>query len=853
MGISRGETKDSQEFSEYYKLGTCKKIKYQLNKIYTNECHNLTGILITCKSLMLNQPKFKSCFQIEIIKSVGVFLLSESDCFVLMGSLYELIAPLIDGHHSVDEIVELLGAQVSAAEVYYALSLMEQKGYIIENNNFLPSQYSSVKNVAFLEKKSEEQSWLRESESQVAPYPSEISTNNLLLAEQYYQPSSVAAFWDSLDVEQMSAASRLKSTVVSVTSFGAVSSQQLIATLESLNIQVAEEGDMAVVLTDDYLQVGLDEFNQKALQLQRPWMLVKPVGKMIWIGPIFHPGKTGCWQCLAQRLRANRPVEAFIQNQKGISTLLPTSLAALPSTLQTGVNLAATEIFKWILQGENKNLGGNLVTFDVMSLKSEHHILVKRPQCPACGESQYLSHREPLPVRLESRQKEFTADGGHRSVSPETTLKRYERHISPFTGAVRGLMALKLKSNNSDLTPTYVAGHNFATMFDNLYFLRENLRGKSGGKGKTDIQAKASALCEALERYSGVFQRDEIRHKETYKAMGEAAIHPNACMGFSEAQYQTRAQWNTSCPSFFQKVPEPFDPEEEIEWTPVWSLTHKEFKYLPTAYCYYGYPKPSKPYCWADSNGSAAGNNKEEAILQGFMELVERDSVALWWYNRLQRPAVNLESFDEPYFQALKNYYQSINRELWVLDITSDLNIPAFAALSRRSDRDVEDIIFGFGAHFDPKIGILRALTEANQVLPAVSSVAPDGSTQYVSSDQLARDWWQNATLENQSYLLPDENVAPKTYADYPQQGSDDLLEDVMTCVDIAARQGMETLVLDQTRPDIELNVVKVIVPGMRHFWKRWAPGRLYDIPVKLGWLSEPLKENQLNPWPIFF
>lgn len=67
---------------------------------------------------------------------------------------------------------------------------------------------------------------------------------------------------------------------------------------------------------------------------------------------------------------------------------------------------------------------------------------------------------------------------------------------------------------------------------------------------------------------------------------------------------------------------------------------------------------------------------------------------------------MDLDSFDEPYFQSLKQYYQTINRELWVLDITSDLNIPVFAAISRRSDRSVEDIVLGYGAHFDAKIAI---------------------------------------------------------------------------------------------------------------------------------------------------
>lgn len=749
---------------------------------------------------MFNKPQFKICFRAETIESTGVFLLSESDYFVLEGRLYELLTPLIDGQHSVDDIVHLLQTKVSAAEVYYGLMLMEQKGYIVESERtFLPE---------------------------------------------------VAAFWEQMNCDRSLVESQLKSTKVSVTSVGAVPTQEFISILESLNIQVSQDGDIAVVLTDDYLQVGLDTFNQKALQSQRPWMLVKPVGKTLWVGPIFHPQKTGCWECLAQRLRANRPMEAFIQKQKGIATM-PTSLAVLPSTLQTGLNLAATEIAKWIVQGENQLLEGNLVTFDTIAWQTETHALVKRPQCPVCGEPEYSDRREPLPVLLESRKKTFTADGGHRSVAPEATLKRYGHHISPITGAVRALRPIA--RSNSDLTPSYAAGHNHATMFDNLYFLRENLRGKSGGKGKTDTQAKASALCEAIERYSGVFQGDEIRQKGSYQQMGDVAIHPNQCMGFSNYQYQTRQEWNADCPSFFNKVPEPFDEEREIEWTPIWSLTREEFKFLPTAYCYYGYPKSFEPDCWADSNGTAAGNTKEEAILQGFMELVERDSVAVWWYNRLQQPMVDLDSFNQPYFRQLQDYYRSLNRELWVLDITNDLNIPAFAAVSRRIDREVEDIIYGFGAHFDPIIGVMRALTEANQVLPAVISSNSDGKTEYKYCDRLAQDWWQTATLQNQPYLVPDAKVAAKTYADYPQLASDDLLEDVKTCVEIAAKHGMETLVLDQTRPDLGLNVVKVIVPGMRHFWKRLAPGRLYDVPVQLGKRATPLHEHQLNPFPIFF
>jgi oxazoline/thiazoline synthase len=62
----------------------------------------------------------------------------------------------------------------------------------------------------------------------------------------------------------------------------------------------------------------------------------------------------------------------------------------------------------------------------------------------------------------------------------------------------------------------------------------------------------------------------------------------------------------------------------------------------------------------------------------------------------------------------------------------------------------------------------------------------------------------------------------------------------------------MEVLVLDQTRPDIGLPVVKVIVPGMRHFWARLGPGRLYDVPVRLGRQAKPTPYEELNPIPMF-
>ncbi|MEH2087284.1 TOMM precursor leader peptide-binding protein [Nostoc sp.] len=748
--------------------------------------------------MTIARPQFRHHFHVEVVLPKTVYLLSETKKIALTGRLYCWLAPLLNGRHTVDEIVSKLEKQVTSAAVEQALTLLENKGYITEADGTFPPE--------------------------------------------------VAAFWNLLNVDSSVAKARLQSTKVSVIALNTVPKEPLLAALQSLNICISNEQDLTVVLTNDYLQPELATFNQEALRTKKPWILVKPVGAVIWLGPIFLPGQTGCWQCLAHRLRGNREVETAIGQQKKILNPFPTSRSILPSTLQTGLSLAATEIAKWIVTEEHEQLQGKLMTLDLASLNLQHHILVQRPQCPDCGSPDYLTNREPQPLVLGTQKKQFTSDGGHRIFSPEQTLKRYEHLISPITGVVSALE--RISEDGNDLVHTYVSAHPFPHEAQNLNSLRQVLRIKSAGKGKTDLQSKASAFCEAIERYSGIFTGDEIRVKATMTQLGESAIHPNTLMQFSDAQYQNRQVWNQKHFQF-NWMPQPFQKEREIEWTPVWSLTSQTFKYLPTAYLYYNYPlTEDHQFCGANSSGCAAGNTLEEAILQGFMELVERDSVALWWYNRLQRPAVDLASFNNPYLSALLEYYKTLHRELWVLDITSDLNIPAFAAVSKRTDQEAENILFGFGAHFDPTIALLRAVTELNQVLPLEKSV--EHNKNLIPVEQDVKSWLATATLANQPYLAPDEGAIPKVLTDYPCCWSDDLRDDVLACVEIAAQQGLEILVLDQTRPDISLNVVKVIVPGLRHFKARFAPGRLYDVPVKLSWLSTPLLEEHLNPIPMF-
>jgi oxazoline/thiazoline synthase len=749
---------------------------------------------------MLHRPAFKPQFHVEPVAQEGTFLLSEQGHFVLFGPTNEKVARAIDGRRTTDEIVDELAGEVSMQELYLAFAALERDGYLVEADDLTP------------------------------------------------RPE--AAFWSILGTRPAEVTERSAERTVTVTCLDSEADEAAVAAaLERLGVGVAADGqgDATLVVVDDYLRPELAEINARQLESGRPWALVKPRGFHAWVGPLLTPRQTACWRCLEHRLRGNREVESFIE-RAGKPGPFETSVAATSATTNMAIELAALHLRMLLGTERNPVLEGRLLTVSWAMLDQRVHVVSRRPQCPACGDPGLADVGTNVPLPRPTGAV-MVADGGLRAVSAEATYDRYQHLVSPITGVVSHLTEAEGVAG----TPLNVvaAGHNFALKNDSLYFLREGLRTNSAGKGRTPIQARTSALCEAVERYSGVYMGDEKRVRARYRDLGALAIHPNACMMFSDRQFREREAW-LAAKSHFQVVPLPFEEDAELDWTPVRSLLSGEQRYLPTGYLYYGYPIPEDQFFfWADSNGNAAGNSIEEAMLQGFLELAERDAVCIWWYNRVRRPAVDLASLADPYVDEVLEYYRTIGREVWALDLTNDLGIPSFVAISRRIDNPVEDLTIGFGAHLDARTAVLRAVAEMNQFMPAVHRRDEHGNTIYTYEDQHARRWWREATLANQPYLVPLPG-RPLRVDEYPQHSTADAGGDLLACVRAAQSLGLETFALNQTRPDVQLPVAKVLVPGLRHFWARFAPGRLYDVPVKLGWLPAPLEESQLNPIAMF-
>jgi oxazoline/thiazoline synthase len=756
----------------------------------------------------VERPRLKANFSTHV-EGERIFRVAEGRSVLIEGRAPIAVLPYLDGHHTIAQIAHAVGGRLTLPQTFAAIQKIATFGQLADGCPDLPDHQ--------------------------------------------------IAHWDELGVDPGAAKAALRDATIAVVGLDRGPEPSVIAALAAEGLTVRSCGPdeaagrpdaLLVVIADDYLDPRLDELDQMLAVPPRPWLLAKASSREVWVGPLLEHGRTGCWCCLAQRLRANRQVERYLLAKNRDAPVRPPAShpVAAPSVL---AGLLATEVATMIVTGRARNVDGQIISLDLLRMKSDEHVLVRRPQCARCGDPTLVSGRDPR-ITITSRPV-TRAEGGVRSTPAGTVYERLRRHVSPLTGAVTWLAPLSDEDNG--LSYTYRVGHNFAMVRDRMDLLRRNVRGQSGGKGRTDLQARVSALAEAIERYSAVWQGDEPVRTATYAELGpDQALPANELMLFSDRQYEQRLAFNADPVNRLHLVPFRLPDTRPIDWAPCWSLIRDEVRYVPAAYAWFGHPDLERDfYCFADSNGNAAGGTREDAIVQGFLELVERDAVALWWYNRIRRPAFDLDAIGDPYVDRLRAFYADLDRTLWMLDITNDLGIPALAAVSHRIGHPVQDVLVGFGAHFDPRIAAGRALTELNQFLPQVINRDASGATAYVDNDPAIMAWLLSARIEDEPWLTPDPDQPARGPAAYRWPEFEDLADAVELSADVARAAGLEFLVLDQTRPDLDLSVVKVMVPGLRHFWRRLAPGRLYTVPARLGWLDRPPTEAEMNPRSVFF
>jgi ribosomal protein S12 methylthiotransferase accessory factor len=308
------------------------------------------------------------------------------------------------------------------------------------------------------------------------------------------------------------------------------------------------------------------------------------------------------------------------------------------------------------------------------------------------------------------------------------------------------------------------------------------------GKGFDPIQAKCSAAMESLERWAWD-EADLEQVVDRFRVAECVADFPLA----------KGAHFN-------------FDLQHS--WTPAVTRTTWQRVLVPY-YCVKYYPKliPMYQMCWHTStNGLAAGNTAEEAILSGLFEVIERDavSIAMCIPERLKR--LDLDSIEHDDCREMLDMCENAGITVHLNEATSDIGVPAFMCIM--VDRQVPDIGLykGYGCHLSSHIAVRRSICEAAQSRAVFIAGARDDMT--VSKRRAFR---QVALNRNWNECLLNEKI--HEYKEMATDATDSeaiqIVENQLTSVGCGRVLVVEML----NRP--HLAVVKVLVSGLSGYWNQ--------------------------------
>jgi len=192
-----------------------------------------------------------------------------------------------------------------------------------------------------------------------------------------------------------------------------------------------------------------------------------------------------------------------------------------------------------------------------------------------------------------------------------------------------------------------------------------------------------------------------------------------------------------------------------------------------------------------------------------------------------------------------------MQRTFELLKLPTDLDVSVIAAISHR--RNGKCICVGLGCHASYTVAVSRAITEMYQMLLSekyyIATEKPGEGNGGV--ERIMKDWLLTQSIEDHSYLngkelSEDDMEKEEIKFNYIEEELEWLLNSLK-------KAGMTTYASNYTNSSIGFPVTKVFVPGMRHFWPRFAEGRLYDLPVKLGYMQKKKSESELNKIGFFF
>ena len=345
---------------------------------------------------------------------------------------------------------------------------------------------------------------------------------------------------------------------------------------------------------------------------------------------------------------------------------------------------------------------------------------------------------------------------------------------------------------------------------------------KCQGKGLTPELAKASAYAELAERFSaGLFYQafeEKVRFNmpALYSSEVNRFLNYEWLDGYVLSHQDELNQNHLSIEALLShqkhisasQIEEMKNSQLAMHWVDGYSLIQDEYIKIPISFITY----------INASNGLAAGNTIEEAMLQAACEVFERHTQIQIIKPETVVPTIDKSTLSNGRLTEMIDFYESENVEIVLKDFSMDGRFPSIGVLfvnhNLRPGR-LEHKILVPGVSFNTDEALSRCLTELMQGRNTLKIPRPDMDRPVMHRSRVDNLYLMFKCCISQkdiSFLEHGDKIA------YRGNQSKDLFEEIENVKEIC--QGIETdfIVLDLTHPALGFPVVRVIAPGISDF-----------------------------------
>ncbi|AZZ47931.1 cytoplasmic protein [Rathayibacter rathayi] len=428
-------------------------------------------------------------------------------------------------------------------------------------------------------------------------------------------------------------------------------------------------------------------------------------------------------------------------------------------------------------------------------------------------------------------------------------LADLDRLVGPL-GVVHGVQRLPNQAGEPGF-PIYVAQlGDLSPLSKNV---RESTRGGStrgqidGAGGALDAE-KASRLClaEAIERYASCFVPDDQLVWASSDELGDEAINLRRFPQCSEAELRNP-----------RSIHAPVDTTAPIRWVRGWSLTRSRPVYVPAVSTWLYIPARTRAerFTMPISTGCATHTSLAQAVVNGLSEVIERDSIALTWLQRIPWPQLEIDVDDERLAPFLERYRTSHVRTRFY-DATTDAGVPTFYSVDVTPENEVLGQLVMANTSLDPIDSVAKMLRESasSRIAMQASRGRPTDIDEFTSVFHGASYMGAPQRIRDYDFLL--ESDETRRLSEIRSQLTGDPESDLQGMLERLARINAEVIVVEITTEEARaagFRVVRVLVPELMplsfvHTGRYLAHPRLYEAPVAMGYAAAD--EAGINPLP---